>query len=804
MFSFKNNKKKNNHIPKTKADSIPFSGVYENGIFELTPGLFSKSYRLPEINFRLSIDEQQEKTARMYGEFLGIFEPDTDIEITAYNSSIDIDTFQQDVLKGMRADGLDLYREEYNDMLIDKMAIAKNNMMTEKFLTISIHEKSIVEAVENFARIDSTVSELLSHITEKEVLPMSTEERLSIFNGIYKQDSSQHLYQERKIGDQQVTAFSLENCARQGISPKDVIAPDGDMIFGRQESVIGESFVKSYTFSNYPSWLKVTVLSDFEVLPYNYLFSLHFRSIPRDEATLMLKRSNQAIRNKIYNIQKNTTKSFVSADLISPDLKDSKEESDKMRRDLSKEDERLFLVTSALSIFAESKEELKNAEKQAKMFANQNLLTLSALSSIQQEMGFNTSLPLGYNQLPVDRLMQTESVSALIPFSVKEIKNPEGRYYGQNAISHNMVLYDRINGAPNPAAVIMGVPGSGKTFMAKKEIVDVVLSTQDEIYVLDPEGEYVELCEKMHGSVFHISNGGKYHINPFDIDLDSKYENKSPLSIKTDYIIGLCDIIVGGRYGLSPIEITIIGRVCQIMYEDHIRYLEESNKSYDAEKNPIMKDFYEIMLSQPEPEAKTIALTLERFVSGTYDLFSHHTNIDISKRFVVYDILDIGSGLKEMGLYIAFGHIWDKMISNRRAGKRTWIYTDEFHHLMGNKTSAFYISEIWKRARKWDGVPTAITQNVEDMLKSADARTVINNSNFKILMGQSDINRVQLSELLGISPMEQKYISSNKPGMGLLQINNDFIPVNDSFPKDTELYKLMSTKPQEKFEKEVN
>ena len=384
----------------------------------------------------------------------------------------------------------------------------------------------------------------------------------------------------------------------------------------------------------------------------------------------------------------------------------------------------------------------------------------------------------------------------MIPWNVKEIRQKNGYYYGLNAYSKKMIFYDRTSNL-NPSSCILGVPGAGKSFAAKREMISVILSTQDEVYCIDPQGEYLPIVTAMNGLCQDFVSGENFCINPLDINLNSSIEEKNPLAVKTDYVMGLCDIVVGGNQGLSPIEKSIITRACRYLYEDFLKYLEKSGKDYDYEKNPTLRDLYNIFLDQPEPEAQSIALSLERFVDGTYDIFSQHTNVNINNRFIDYNLKNIGTGLEELGLYTAFGYIFNQMMINSKLGKRTWLYVDEFYVLMQNPTSASYISTIWKQARKWNGIPTAITQNVEDMLKSPDARTVINNSSFKILLGQSDINRKHLSEMLSISPLEQKYIRYAKAGMGLLQIGEDFIPFDDNFPRDTQLYRLMSTKPEE-------
>ena len=335
-------------------------------------------------------------------------------------------------------------------------------------------------------------------------------------------------------------------------------------------------------------------------------------------------------------------------------------------------------------------------------------------------------------------------------------------------------------------------------FLTVAGVLNVILNTNDEIYIIDPEREYKPMADALGGTVIKIANGTKNYLNPFDLNLDNSGDDGDPIKVKSNFISTICNIMVGGKIGLDAVALTMIDRSVINIYKNYVKELKRSGESQNVEKAPTMRDFYEDLLAQDDPDAMRVALSLERFVTGSLDIFSHHTNINVNNRFVVYDIKDIGSGLKEIGLQICLDNIWNKMIENHKKGKRTWIYIDEFYLMMQNESSAKYISQIWKRARKWSGVPCAITQNVEDMLSSEDARTIINNCDFAIILGQSPINRQQLSKMFSISPAEQKFISSAKPGTGILNIAGDNIPVDDSFPKDTKLYKIMTTKPEER------
>lgn len=789
-------KQKIQHIPQTLQDSIPYVRVFEeNGIFEIKPGEYSKSYYFPEINFRTLNNDNQIKIAQAYSTFISAFPQDTTVEVTIYNKNVDIMKFQDDIMLKMKNDGLDIYRDEYNNMLLDKLSGAKNNLETVKLLTVGIKANDAQEAFDKFSQIDGIVSENMALVTKRESRALTTIERLDLLNTIYNHDAAISLRQKKIIQGVEVEAFSLENCRAQGITTKDVIAPSG-MQVKNHDMEVGSSFTRSYYISNYPSWIKSTLLTELASLPSNMLVSVYFNAIPQDEAIKMIKRQGTNISANLLEIQKKAAKSGFDPSLVSPDLQVAKEESSELMNEMTKDNGMLFTGNIVITIFASSLDELQRLEELLKAVAIKSLVFLKPLN-FQQEEGFNTSLPLANNQLKIQRLMTNNTISSITPFSVREVHQKTGMYNGLNAASRNMILYDRTTDV-NPNGCILGMPGAGKSFSAKREMLNILLNTDDEVYVIDPEGvDYVPLANALGGSEIKLATGSKVHLNPFDLNIENTDDNGDPVKVKTDFIETICEIAIGGRYGLSPYEKSIIDRCVVDVYEPYMEHLKKTKKTIATEKAPTMQDFYDSLMAYRLPEAQNIAISLERFVKGSLDIFAHPTNVEIDNRFTVYNIKEIGTGLKELGLQICLDNIWNKMIMNKAKGKRTWFYVDEFYLMMRSPTSASYIAEIWKRARKWNGIPTAITQNVEDMLKSEEARTIINNSTFIMLLGQTPINRQQLSEMLDISKEEQKYISTAKPGMGLLRILGDTIPMDDAFPKDTELYRLMTTKPTE-------
>lgn len=786
---------KTQHIPTTIRDSIPYERVYDNGIIEIRPGVFSKTYQLAEANFKTLDDENQWIMAEKWSKFLSSFEPEVTVEVTIYNRTLDIMQFQEDVLIPMKMDNLDKYRAEYNDMLLDKIAEAKNNLESVKLITVSVPAPDVDEAVNKLRIISQKIRDSIKETAKKEPDELTIIERLEILNSIYNQDSTIPLCRTRKIQGKEVHSFTLENCYKQGITTKDAIAPGG-LAFLNKKIEIGDCVAKSYFISEYPTWIKGTLLTDLAGIPTNALISAYFQTLPLDEAKKMIKRQGTNIAASIVENQKKAARSGIDASLISPELSEAKEEANELMEGLTKENERLFVANIVITLFAPNEDMLEKYEKMLKNISIKSLTSIKPLN-MQQEQGFNTSLPLANDQLEIQRLMTSKTVCSIIPYDVKEVKQKTGLYYGLNAASRNLILYDRTKGT-NPNGCILGMPGAGKSFSAKREMVNILLNTDDEVYVIDPEGiDYVPLAKAMNGSEVKLAAGSNIYLNPFDLNLENKDENGDPVKVKTDFIETICEIAIGGRYGLDPIDKSLIDRCAVKIYDPYVEHLRRIGKNIDMEAAPTMVDFYNMLLAQPHQQAQNIALSLERYVKGALDIFSHHSNVDIGNRFTVFNIKEIGAGMKELGLQICLDYIWNKMISNNEKGKRTWFYIDEFYLMMQKQTSAAYIAQIWKRARKWNGIPTAITQNVEDMLKSEEARTIINNCAFVVLLGQTAINRQQLSHMLGISPEEQRYISAAKPGMGLLRIDEEIVPMDDSFPKNTELYKLMTTKPSE-------
>lgn len=786
----KNKTKRTN--PDTAQKTIPYKAAYDCGIIETEPKCFTKSYLLDDVNFKIASQADQDFIFLKYGDMLNMFGSDTKAEITIYNKNIAQEEFNESVLMKYQGDGLDEYREEQNAMMLQKITEGKNNIVREKYLTVSIEAENIEAAQSAFSRIDTEVSNAVKQISGCDTPPMSLKDRLSILYSIYNPKSETPLCQTAEINGHKVESFNTDNLRKQGLTTKDVIAPT-DIVFNADHFMLDGYYGQVLYLQNLPTYLSTDFIGELNDVACNMLTSVHFESIRQDKAMKLIRNQITNIDSNVVDAQKKATKSGYSADLISPSLLQAKTEADKLLGDMTSRNQKLFYVTLVVTHFAETKEQLDKQCSQITAIAQKYLVNLKKLTT-QQELGFNTSLPLCSDKLYIKRLLTTECASLFIPYSAQELNHKGGLYYGLNAVSHNLILFDRTK-SKNSNGIILGTPGSGKSFSAKREMMSVLLNTDSEVYVIDPEGEYAPLAKVLGGEVIRISAGSKVYVNPLDMDLDYA-DDKDPVTLKADYICSLCETILGGRYGLSVTQHSIIDRCVRKVYQPYLDYMRKHPElgTCDKTKMPTLKNLYNEILSQEEGEARTIALALERFVTGSLDMFAHRTNVNTSSRFIVYDIKDIGNGLKELGLQVCLNDIWNKTIANKKRHKRTWFYIDEFYLLTQTESSALFLQQIFKRARKWGGVPTGITQNVEDMLISPQARSILSNCDFVMMLNQSPNDKQDLAKMFNISPTQLSYITNADAGQGLLYTGKTIVPFIDRFPTDTKSFAAMTTK----------
>lgn len=779
-------------VPKTVQGSIPYLGVYENGIFQNDENTYSKVYKIPDMNFLIEDTERQKEIFGNFMELLSSFGPEVHVQQVIFNKTIKPAELESKVLMKTQNDKLNEYREEMNEMLIDKMAKASNNIIHEKYFVLSVEADDIVTAKATFERLDREISAGFERVTKTTTKPLTLIERLSLMYDIYNMDSNVPFYRRTKMKkDNIMESFNMRHIQKMGLTSKDVIGPSA-LTFERDYMIIGTTYARAMMVSNLPSFLRGDILTELSNMPFNMLTSVHYRALPQSKAITLLKNKLVDVNANVVTLQKKASRNGYSVDVISPEIKQASQEVESLMGDLTQDNQKLFYTTITAVIFAKTKEELDENTKLFQATAERFVCQAMILAT-QQEAGLTTALPLGRNKLKVERLLNSRAAAIFLPFGVKELWQDDGMYYGLNGVSKQMILYNR-SSAINGNGCIFGVPGSGKSFSAKREIVNVLLHTDDDVFVIDPENEYAGLAKLFYGSSIRIAPGSDVHINPMDMGLDYSAEGDDPITMKADFIASICEAATGSRYPLTPIQKSVIDRCVKNVYREYIRTLRAEGKSEDAKIVPTLRDFYEEVKLQPEPEAHNLALALEKFVEGTQNSFAFRTNVNVNNRFTIYNIKDIGTGMKSIGLQVCLDNIWNKMIANYKKGKSTWLYCDEFHLLTQTEISAKYTQQIWRRARKWNGIPTGITQQVEDMMKTEEGRVIIENSEFVMMLSMNAYGRAQMQQMYNLTDAEMEYITSSGSGHGLIYNGKDIIPFVDEFPKDTKLYNAMTTK----------
>lgn len=793
-------KRRANKIRATMQQTIPYEKVYQNGIIEVEEGFFSKCYTLEDINFRVATQEDQEQKFQEYEKLLNTFGENVRAQICINNKSARKEDVLSDVLIKPKNDNLNEYRDEYNQILRDKMTEGRNDIVSSIYLAVSIQAETIEQATNTFNRLEIEIGKHVKKVTEQEMHTQSTEERLAIMHDIF------NLYEEDAILSP--SDISLEDSAKKGITSKDIIGPSG-FKFEDDYFKMGDTFGRSLYLDAVPTFLSTDYIQSISEIPANMLISVQYHSLDQDKAAKLVRRQLTNINANIVEVQQRAAKSgYNGADMLPPELEAAQTSAKELMTDVTRRDQKMFFTTLVVTHFAETKQKLDEDTKLIMSTSNNSLCVMKKLF-FQQETGLRASLPLASNKLCVDQLLTSECASIFLPFSVVEINQKNGIYYGLNAVSKTLLLYDRTKGT-NSNGLILGVPGSGKSFTAKKEIVCVALNTNDDIYIIDPESEYQPLISALGGEVIKLAVGRRVYVNPMDMDINYAKDtdgDSDPVTMKADFISSICETVVGKRRGLSSSERSIIDRCVRNLYQPYLKHIHEINLNRpegseeitcDRNAMPTLTDFYSLLLTQPEIEAQNLALALELYTTGSLDIFAHRTNVDTQNRFVVYDIREIGSSLKELGLRICLNDMWNRIINNFvKFGKRTWAYIDEFYLLLQSESSAIFLQQVWKRARKWMGVMTGITQNVEDLLNSPAARGIINNCNFILMLNQSPIDRMSLATLLKISEAQLSYITNSDPGQGLLYNGKTIVPFVDNFPKNTKLYELITTKPED-------
>ena len=758
----------------TAQQTIPYLAMYPDGICKVTEKKYSKSIAYDDINYQLAQADDKTAIFENWCDFLNYFDATVSVQLSFINRGTRSGGAEEVVAIPAQNDAFNSIRTEYADMLKHQLAKGNNGFVKSKYITFSVEADNLNAAKARLTRIETDILNNFK-VLGAAARPMTGYERLEALHSVFHPEGEPF-------------RFSWDWLTPSGLTTKDFIAPSsfrfGEGRYFRMGRKIGAvSFLEILA----PE-LNDRMLADILDLETGIVVNLHIKSIDQTEAIKTIKRKITDLDKMKIEEQKKAVRSGYDMDIIPSDLAMFGGEAKNLLQDLQSRNERMFLLTFLVVNMADTKRKLENDIFAAAGIAQKYNCALTRLD-YQQEAGLLSSVPIGENLIPIQRGLTTSSTAIFIPFITQELfQTGAALYYGLNALSNNMILCDRKR-LKNPNGLILGTPGSGKSFAAKREITNAFLITDDDIIICDPEAEYYPLVRRLHGQVIRISPTSTQYVNPMDINLNYS-EDDNPLALKSDFLLSLCELVIGGKEGLMPVEKTVIDRSVRNVYRPFLA-------APDPAKMPILGDLYDELLRQPEPEAARVAAALELYVSGSLNVFNHRTNVELSNRLVCFDIKQLGKQLKKLGMLIVQDQVWNRVTINRAEKKSTRYYMDEIHLLLKEEQTAAYSVEIWKRFRKWGGIPTAITQNVKDLLSSREVENIFENSDFVLMLNQAQGDREILARQLNISPQQMKYVTHTEAGEGLIFYGNVVLPFLDRFPQNTELYRVMTTRPEE-------
>ena len=767
------NAQENDGVPRTAQQSIPFDRMFQDGICRIGQDYYTKTIQFQDINYQLALQEDKTEIFEEWCAFLNFFDSSVHFELSFMNMATDAEAFSKSIAIPHQKDEFNGVRDEYSTMLFRQMEAGNNGLTKTKYLTFGIHADSMKSAKPRLIHIET---DILNNFKRLGVLAktLNGKERLEL------------MHKQFHMGDDDKFNFDWKYLVNSGLSVKDFIAPSSFAFPNGRRFQMGSLYGCMSFLSIDASDISDRMLADFLGMESSQIVTMHIQSVDQNEAIKTIKHTITELDRSKIEEQKKAVRAGYDMDIIPSDLATYGKDAKALLKELQSQNERMFLLTFLIMNTGRTEQELENNVFQASSIAQKHNCNLVRLD-FQQEQGLMSSLPLANNLIEIQRGMTTSSTAIFVPFTTQELfqAGKESLYYGLNALSNNLIMVDR-KLLKNPNGLILGTPGSGKSFAAKREIANAFLVTDDDVIISDPESEYSPLVERFGGQVIKISPTSTQYINPMDINMNYS-DDDNPIALKADFILSLCELIVGGKEGLQPVEKTVIDRCIHQIYQ---RYFEDPV----PEKMPLLEDLYNELLKQDEAEAKHVATALEIYVSGSLNVFNHRTNVELTNRLVCYDIKDLGKQLKKIGMLVVQDQVWGRVTENRSQGKSTRYYMDEMHLLLREDQTAAYTVEIWKRFRKWGGIPTGITQNVKDMLASKEVENIFENSDFIYMLNQAVGDRAILAKQLNISPHQLSYVTHSGAGEGLIFYGNVILPFVDRFPTDIELYKIMTTR----------
>ena len=754
-------------------DTIPYREMARDGICRVRSNIYSRTLQFYDINYKLAQDDDKAVIFESWCDCLNYFDSEVNVQIGFVNRHGGLKEYESIVDIKPVGDSYDDVRMEYAGMLKDRLSKGNNGISRSKYITFSIETKDITEARPRLERIEADIRNNLKSLGVRS-RPLDGAERLKLF------------YEEFHPDDKDVYSRDFRDL-KKGQTTKDAIAPDS-FLFDSTYFKVGKYFGVASYMNLTASEISDEMLAAFLELDLDISISFHLKPMDQLEAVKLIRGKVSDIDRMKIDEQKRAVRAGYDMDILPADLNTYGNEAKRLLSDLTTRNERLFQVTIIVVNKAATMRELDDAFYQTAGVAQKHNCSLKKLSNLQEE-GLMGVLPLGINQIPIKRRLTTTAAAIFIPFTTQELfMSGESVYYGLNAISNNMIMADRKK-LKNPNGLILGTPGSGKSFSAKREITNVFFATQDDIIISDPESEYHPLVSALGGQVIHLSSTSRDYINPMDINMNYA-EDDNPLGVKSDFILSLCELIMGNRDGIEAQERSVIDRCLPVVYQDYFAHPIPENM-------PVLGDLYECLLRQPEEQARHISTALEIYVNGSLKVFNHRTNVKLNNRIVCFDIKDLGKQLKKIGMLTVEDQVWNRVSANRSKGKSTRYYLDELHLLLKEEQTAAYTIEIWKRFRKWGGIPTGLTQNIADLLASREIENIFGNSDFIIMLNQAAGDREILARHLSISPKQLSFVKNSGEGEGLLFFGDTIIPFIDRFPRDTKIYELITTKPEE-------